>query len=60
MPHIGVINRIFLEHKRHKRTIMALNSSNSPITLPSSTMRSNTGEDVFTSLEVLPQRLLSF
>ena len=60
MPHIGVFNRIFLEHKRHKRTIMALNSSNSPISLPSPAMRFYTGKDVFTSLEVLPQRLLSF
>ena len=57
MPHIGVVNRIFLEHKR---TIMALNSSNLPVSLPSPAMRSNTGKDVFTSLSVLPQRLLSF
>ena len=60
MPHIGVVNRIFLEHKRLKRTIMALNSSNLPASLPSPAMRSNTGKDVFTSLSVLPQRLLSF
>ena len=60
MPHIGVFNRIFLEHKRHKRTIMALNLSNSPISLTSPAMRSSTGKDVFMSLEVFPQRLLSF
>ncbi len=60
MPRIGVVNRIFLEHKRHKRTIMALNSSNLPVSLPSPAMRSNTGKEVFTSLSVLPQRLLSF
>ena len=60
MPHIGVINRFFLEHKRHKRIIMALNSRNSLVPLPSPAMRSNKGKDVFTSLEVLPQRILSF
>ena len=45
MPHIGVFDRIFLEHKRHKCTVMALNSSNSPVSLPSPAMRSNTGKD---------------
>ena len=60
MPHIGVINCSLLEHKRHKRTIIVLISSSSPVFLPSPTMRSNTGMDVFMSLYDLPQRLLSF
>ena len=50
MPRIGVVNRIFLEHKRHKRTIMALNSSILPVSLPSPAMRSNTGKDVYVPL----------
>ena len=56
MPHIGVINCSLLEHKR---TIIVLNSSYSPVFLPSPAMRFNTGKDIFTSFYVLPLRLTS-